>query len=182
MRKRVTSMVVIVSIIFSICWFTDTVMFLLSNYSTTNSPSDTIWDIGFISVLFSSATNPFVYALISQRFREKIKRMLCCTGLRSKIEIRPTNGAPNLQPARSISQWIQLATRVHARSSEEKIKRILCSTGLCSTNEAPNFQLTSSITQWIQLANRVHSSGEEQGIEATTNIHQNHTAEPFSKG
>lgn len=183
MRKRVTFMVVIVSVIFSICWFTDTLMFLLSNYSTANSKSDAIWAIGFIMVLFSSAANPFVYALISQRFREKMRRMLCFRGLRSTMEVHPSNEAPNIQPANSTTttQWIQLASRIHT-SSEEKIKRVLCSTGLCSTNEAPNIQpATSSITERIQLANRVHPSGEEQRVEAAINIQQTHTAKSFHK-
>ena len=31
-------------------------------------------------VLFNSAVNPFVYALLSQQFREKMKEILCCAG------------------------------------------------------------------------------------------------------
>ncbi|KAL9957293.1 hypothetical protein ACROYT_G038909 [Oculina patagonica] len=85
-RKRVTLMVVTVSIIFSICWLTDTVIFILSYYSTANSPSDVTYAIAAIMVLFNSAVNPFVYALINQRFRNKIKRMICCTVRSTRIQ------------------------------------------------------------------------------------------------
>ena len=29
-------------------------------------------------IMFNSAVNPFAYALINQRFREKIKGIICC--------------------------------------------------------------------------------------------------------
>ena len=75
-RKRVTLTAVTVSTIFSICWVTDAVIFLLSYHSTTNSPSDVTWAIAAVMILFNSAVNPFVYALINERFREKIKRLI----------------------------------------------------------------------------------------------------------
>ncbi|KAL9957294.1 hypothetical protein ACROYT_G038911 [Oculina patagonica] len=78
-RKRVTLVAVTVSIIFSICWLTDAVIFLLSYHSTTSSPSNITWAIAAVMILFNSAVNPFVYALINQRFREKLKGMICCT-------------------------------------------------------------------------------------------------------
>ena len=82
-------MVVTVSIIFSICWMADAVIFLLSYHSTTSSPSDVTWAIAAVAILFNSAVNPFVYGLISQRFREKIKGMIRCTFLSSnKIHIK----------------------------------------------------------------------------------------------
>lgn len=92
MRKRSTLMAVTVSIIFSICWFTDALMYLLSYYSTANPPGKVTYDIGFILVLFNSAVNPYIYALISQRFREKFKRMLCCTVGDSRVDVAPSQG------------------------------------------------------------------------------------------
>ena len=77
-RKRVTLMVVAVAAIFGICWGTASVVYVL-HYTTS-------YKIGFvpivsanIMVLFNSAVNPFVYALLNQQFREKVKAMIFCT-------------------------------------------------------------------------------------------------------
>jgi len=83
-------MVVMVSIIFAVCWLTDAVIFLLSYYSSSNSPSDITYAIAAVMILFNSAVNPFVYALVNQRFMEKIKAMLCC----------PSFSTNRIQPAR----------------------------------------------------------------------------------
>ena len=107
-RKRVTLMVVTVSIIFSICWLTDAIIFLMSYHSTTNSPSDVTWAIAAVMILFNSSINPFVYALINQRFREKIKGMICCI-FRSMNEIPATREAlPNHQLVNSTTQTTQM--------------------------------------------------------------------------
>lgn len=78
-RKRVTLMVFTVSTIFAICWVSDGVIYILSYYSTSNRPNDVTYAVAFTLVLFNSAVNPFVYALVNHRFREKMKAMLCCT-------------------------------------------------------------------------------------------------------
>ena len=102
-RKRVTLTAVTVSVIFSICWLTDAVIFLLSYHSTTSSPSDVTWAIAAVMILFNSAVNPFVYALINQRFREKLALLVRGTFLSANqihanvaMEVpesqQPTNG------------------------------------------------------------------------------------------
>ena len=76
-RKRVTLVTVSVSAIFGICWGTNAVVCPLKYASFYNigpvpvAFSDTV-------VLFNSAVNPFVYALLNQQFREKMKRTICC--------------------------------------------------------------------------------------------------------
>lgn len=76
LRKRVTAMVITVSFIFGVCWLTDSTFYFLH---FINSPySDVVFYITTILILFNSAVNPFVYALINQRFRQKIKTMFRC--------------------------------------------------------------------------------------------------------
>ena len=86
-RKRVTLMVITVSIIFGICWTTNQVVFTLTDVAAIHIGA-VPFDIAFTMVLFNSAVNPFVYALLNQQFKEKMKRMICCTN--SKFRIQPT--------------------------------------------------------------------------------------------
>ena len=77
-RKRVTLMVVAVTVIYGVCWGTNEVVYaiqFMALYDTGPVPMA----IANTMVLFNSAVNPFVYALLNQQFREKMKRMLCCT-------------------------------------------------------------------------------------------------------
>lgn len=65
-------MVLVVSAMFEICWITDTIIHVLKSASSYAIP------IAHTVIMFSSAVNPFVYSLISQRFRAKMKDMLLC--------------------------------------------------------------------------------------------------------
>ena len=70
-------MVVTVSAIFAICWGTSSVvcvMVYFAPYGIGEAPVA----VYHIMVLFNSAINPFVYALLNQQFREKMKGMVCC--------------------------------------------------------------------------------------------------------
>ncbi|KAL9978218.1 hypothetical protein ACROYT_G015713 [Oculina patagonica] len=78
-RKRVTLMVLTVSAMFGICWGTDLVLYVLWNYSFSNMRPMPI-AIANTMVLFNSAVNPFVYALLNKQFREKLKGVIHCTG------------------------------------------------------------------------------------------------------
>ena len=88
-RKRVTLMVVAVTVIFGICWGTNEVVYAIefvASYYTGPIPMA----IANTMVLVNSAVNPFVYALLNQQFREKMKKMLCCIG----------SSAPRVRPMR----------------------------------------------------------------------------------
>ena len=96
-RKRVTLMVVTVSVIFGICWGTDVVVYVITGVISYNiGPLPII--IANAMVLFNSAVNPFVYALLNQQFREKMKRMLCCTFC-SAPRVHPTQEPQDIELA-----------------------------------------------------------------------------------
>lgn len=89
MRKRATLMVILVSVVFGVCWVTDRTNYLMVQfYSHTGAflsltASNTM-------VLVNSAINPIVYALVNYRFREKAKRMIqvrCC-----RTAVHPAGG------------------------------------------------------------------------------------------
>ena len=44
------------------------------------------FDVAFTMVLFNSAINPFVYALLNQQFKEKMKGMICSNHSLSRIQ------------------------------------------------------------------------------------------------
>ena len=75
-RKRVTSSVITVSAIFGVCWITGLLIYILSYYDIYmfGPASYTISDTMF---MFNSAINPFVYSLLNERFKGKLKGMLC---------------------------------------------------------------------------------------------------------
>ena len=86
-------MVVTVTAIFGICWGTNSVVYALSIAKYNIGPA--FLAIVDTMVLFNSAINPFVYALLNQQFREKFKGMFCCTGL-SASRVHPTPSAHNM--------------------------------------------------------------------------------------
>lgn len=90
-RKRVTLMLAVVSGIFAICWGTIQVLYNLLHY-TSYEISPVVVAISNTMVLFNSAVNPFVYALSSQNFREKVKGMIC------KTVVRPTGEGEIIDP------------------------------------------------------------------------------------
>jgi len=76
-RKRATLSVITVSAIFGVCWITALFVYVLSYYDIFmfGAASYAIADTMF---MLNSAVNPFVYSLLNERFREKLKEMISC--------------------------------------------------------------------------------------------------------
>ena len=98
-RKRVTLMVITVSSIFGISWGTSSVSYVLKHFTSQNIGNVAITNT---MALFNSAVNPFVYALFNQQFREKVKRMMCCT-FRSASRIGATREIENTECPKTIT-------------------------------------------------------------------------------
>ncbi|XP_068755132.1 tachykinin-like peptides receptor 86C [Montipora capricornis] len=75
-RKRVTLMVLSVTTLFEITWISNYVIHVLKVFGLC-TVSDVAVSIAYSLLAFNSAVNPFAYALINQRFRERMKGMLC---------------------------------------------------------------------------------------------------------
>jgi len=83
-RKRVTLMIVTVSAIFGITWLPDVILHVVEQ-TTSLKFSSAIFAVVHTIIMFNSAVNPFAYALINQRFREKMKRLLCYSSILSEL-------------------------------------------------------------------------------------------------
>ncbi|XP_068734262.1 RYamide receptor-like [Montipora capricornis] len=74
-RKRITLMVVTVTAIFTLVWYSDTVLHLLERFYFFK-PLPLPIAIVHTMLMFNASFNPFAYALLNQRFRVKIKEMV----------------------------------------------------------------------------------------------------------
>ena len=81
-------MVVTVSAIFGISWGTHSILHVIDDVSSYKLSPFAI-PISHTMVMFNSAVNPFAYALISQRFREKMKGMICCNSAKVDVSRQP---------------------------------------------------------------------------------------------
>ncbi|KAL9975315.1 hypothetical protein ACROYT_G012468 [Oculina patagonica] len=91
-RKRVTLMVVTVTALFGVCWLTDIITHAVDGVVSYSIDKD-VYTVTHTMILFSSAANPFLYALVNQSFREKIKGIICCA--RSTAVIHPATRQPH---------------------------------------------------------------------------------------
>lgn len=82
-------MVVVVTAIFGFCWGVNQIVHIFKFFSSyTVGPLPTV--IANTMVLVNSAINPFVFALLNQQFREKMKSAICCTDC-TKVEVHPAS-------------------------------------------------------------------------------------------
>jgi len=87
-------MVVTVSAIFALCWTSGAVTYLVAFFSPVFDAGDVAYVTQSTVVMFNSAVNPIVYALINQQFSKKIKYMMCC---RCRSGINPVREEQNLK-------------------------------------------------------------------------------------
>ena len=78
-RKKVTLMAVTVTAIFGVCYLSDCTINLLEHYASKQTAvGDVEDDVNSALIMLNSAINPIVCVLVNQRFKEKIKGMICC--------------------------------------------------------------------------------------------------------
>ena len=85
LRKRVTLMVVSISAILVISWGADGILHLIHEYAGSVKLSPLATPIAHTIMIFNSAVNPFAYALLNQRFRTKVKQMVCLRSFATRV-------------------------------------------------------------------------------------------------
>ena len=110
-------MVATVSVIYGICWGTIQVLYTLWRLTSFNM-GPVLIAISNTMILFNSAVNPFVYALLNKNFREKMKGMMCCSravvhpmGAIQRNEPVENAGPAATQPTHQDQQFINISLR-----------------------------------------------------------------------
>lgn len=77
-KKRITTMVLVVSVIYVICWVPTLMIYFLANVLPSESMYSVLHKITIVLATFNSSINPVVYSLRSQQFRQNLSRLVCC--------------------------------------------------------------------------------------------------------
>ena len=84
-RKKITKTMLILSSVYVICWFPDTVRHILEDYFPSHaSLSSTSSNVFHCLVLLNSTINPFIYAFQFANFRRELTKMCCRCGGRDR--------------------------------------------------------------------------------------------------
>lgn len=97
-RKRVTLMVLIVTVIFGICWGTDCILHVME-IAASYKFSPVAIPVAHVMIMFNTAVNPFAYALVNQRFRQKMKGILVCRLRFSSARVQTATESPRIGSA-----------------------------------------------------------------------------------
>ena len=85
-RKRVTKMVLTVSIIYALCWLPNLSVYALAYLSPSQTYGTVLYITSIVLVTCNSAVNPFIYVFVNQTFREKLKICFAVGRLAVQIE------------------------------------------------------------------------------------------------
>ena len=97
-RKRVTLTVVIISAVFAVSWGAHSILHVIDDIGSYKLSPVAI-PISHVMIMLNSAINPFAYALINKRFRDKMKGMFCCISAKvhpdSELQVKSMSRPPN---------------------------------------------------------------------------------------
>lgn len=93
-KKRVTKLVVIVVVIFALCWLPIQIIFIIQNFGNfaKEIPAIAAQMVSNCLAYMNSCVNPILYAFLSDNFRRSFRKLLCCDyGKGTKFEYERTN-------------------------------------------------------------------------------------------
>ncbi|KAL9957292.1 hypothetical protein ACROYT_G038908 [Oculina patagonica] len=89
-KKRITTMVLFVSVIYVICWAPTLIIYFLASVLPSESMYSVPHKTTIVLATFNSSINPVVYSLRSQLFRQNLYKLFRCRGKKlSATKITP---------------------------------------------------------------------------------------------
>lgn len=88
-RKRVTKMVIFVTVVYVLCWVPELLIYLLG-FTGTITLEAIHHAIASALIVFNSSINPTVYSLQSSKFRKHLGELICC---RKRNMVTPFNNS-----------------------------------------------------------------------------------------
>ena len=75
-RKRVTKMVLTVTVVCAVCWLPNLIVYLLDFYGLQIKQGDIVYTTTMVLMTLNSAVNPIIYCFQSARFRTCVKELV----------------------------------------------------------------------------------------------------------
>lgn len=93
-KKRVTRLVVVVVVIFAVCWCPIQIVLVLKSLGQYEmNPTNIIIQItSHVFAYMNSCVNPILYAFLSENFRKAFRKLIACPSNRQTTHARNVNG------------------------------------------------------------------------------------------
>lgn len=88
-RKRITTMVLLVSAIYVVCWVPTLIIYFLANVIPSESMYSVPHKTTIVLATINSSINPVVYSLRSQQFRQNLYKLVRCRWTTITTKIAP---------------------------------------------------------------------------------------------
>jgi len=89
-------MVLTVSVIYALCWLPNLTIYALAYLSPSQKYGSVLYITSIVLVTCNSTVNPFIYVFVNQKFREKIKSLVCC-GKTCSNRVEPSTSGSSQQ-------------------------------------------------------------------------------------
>ena len=114
-RKRVTKMVVFVTVIYVLCWVPELLIYFLG-FTGTITLVGIHHAIASALIVFNSSINPIVYSLQSSQFRKHLGDLICC----KRNKISPMNSTATASTAkRQDLEIVEESTRITRQPTQD---------------------------------------------------------------
>lgn len=97
-RKRLTKIMIAISIIYCCCWAPVTVFYSLASFIPTMETGSTWHKVGIFMVTLNSSINPILYSyqsnLLRKHIRITVKKLMCCFMKRGRVDVESGDNEP----------------------------------------------------------------------------------------